>query len=80
MSVLKGEAIDIAGGPTHDVMVWRQFVKLSRSVDEAGPGWKDSPLTESVREIANISVQTKTLLNALMQSCRNGLTLVELDQ
>lgn len=62
----------------HDVMVWRKFVKLSRSIDEAG--WTDSPKIAAVRELEYIAVQTKKLLNALMKSCEENLSVVELEQ
>ena len=68
--------MDIQGGPTHDVVMWRKFAELSRAVDEAG--WDDSPLTEQVRELATITLHTKTVLNALIESFEGGFVEVQL--
>jgi len=76
MEVMRGEAIDIAGGPQHDVMMWRKFAELSRSVDESG--WDDLPLLDQVNEVTTITLHTKTILNALMKSFENGFVQVEL--
>lgn len=80
IEVMHGEAIDIARGPTHDVVMWRKFAELSRTIDEAGWDDPDSPLTERVRELAEITLHTKTILNALMKSFEEGFIEVPLDQ
>ena len=60
--------------------MWRKFAELSRTIDEAGWDDPDSPLTESVRELAVITLHTKTVLNALMKSYEEGFTEVAVDQ
>ncbi|CAB9497674.1 dihydrodiol dehydrogenase [Seminavis robusta] len=77
---MRGEAIDIAGGPSHDVVMWRNFAQLSRSIDEEGWEGGTSPLSERVRELAEITVHTKTILNALMKSLEEGCVEVPLVQ
>jgi hypothetical protein len=57
--------------------MWRTFAELSRKVDEAG--WEDSPITEPIREIAEITIYTKKLLNALMKSFEEGFKEIPLD-
>ena len=56
--------------------MWRKFAELCRSVDEGG--WDDSPLTERVRELSEITLHTKTILNALMESLEKGFVEVQL--
>ena len=68
--------MDIQGGPTHDVVMWRKFAELSKSVDACG--WDDSPQTEQVRELATITLHTKKVLNALMKSFETGFEEVQL--
>ena len=60
--------------------MWRKFAELSRTIDEAGWDDSDSPLTERVRELAEITLHTKTILNALMKSYEGGFIEVPLDQ
>lgn len=70
----------LKGGPRHDVVMWRNFAELSRTIDEAGWDDQHSPLTEGVRELAMITLHTKTVLNALTQSYEEGLVEVAVDQ
>ena len=77
---MRGEAIDIAGGPSHDVVMWRNFAELARSIDEEGWDNHTSPLSERVRDLAEITVHTKTILNALMKSLEDGFIEVPLVQ
>jgi len=69
--------LNFQGGPSHDVVMWRSFAELCRSVDDTG--WQDdSLLTEAVREAIEITIQTKTILNALMTSFEEGFVEVQL--
>lgn len=79
VAVMNGEAIDIAGGPKHDVVMWKKFAELSRTIDEVG--WENySPLMERVRELSEITWYTKTMLNALMKSYEEGFIEVPLEK
>jgi len=62
LEVVKGEALDIMSGPPQDVMMWRSFAEVCRTVETEG---YDNP---NVRELANIVIQTKRVLMALEQS------------
>jgi hypothetical protein len=79
MEVVNGEAIDIAGGPPQDMMMWRTFVGLSHSLDKLG-GWADqSPETAECRELANVALQLKRILAALTKSRENNCEEIIID-
>ena len=52
-------------------VLWRNFVRLSSELDKAG-GWDDSEATAECRELTNVSIQTKKILIALMESFEKG--------
>jgi hypothetical protein len=56
--------VDVPSGPQQDVMMWRQFRELSRSVDQEG--WH--AIEGQVRELTNVALQTKRIMNTLMES------------
>ena len=79
LHVVSGEAIDVAGGPTQDNMMWKTFVTLSHSLDKQG-GWDDSPETAGCRELTNVALQTKRILNALLESSEQSFKEVFLEE
>ncbi|GAX28533.1 hypothetical protein FisN_12Hh100 [Fistulifera solaris] len=64
--MMRGEAIDVPGGPSAAVMMWRRFRTLCQSIQEHG--WTDCPATHLAREITSVSLQTKLILKALKES------------
>ena len=78
VEVTRGEAIDLAGGPPQNTMMWRTFVKLCHSLDEQG-GWDQSDATAECRVLANVALQTKRILNALMKSAESSFEEVVID-
>jgi len=52
VELTKGEAIDLAGGPPKNTMMWRKFVQLCHSLDQQG-GWDQSDATKECRILAN---------------------------
>lgn len=78
VEVTKGEAIDLAGGPPQDTMMWRTFVNLCRLLDQQG-GWDHSDATSECRVLANVALQTKRVLNALMKSAETSFAEVVID-
>lgn len=76
--VTRGEAIDLAGGPPQNTMMWRTFVKLCASLDQQG-GWDQSDVTRECRVLANVALQTKRILIALMKSAENSFEEVIID-
>lgn len=70
IEVTNGEAIDLAGGPPQNTMMWRTFVRLCHSLDQQG-GWDQSDVTKECRVLANVALQTKRILIALMKSAEN---------
>lgn len=68
------------GGPKHDVVMWRKFAELSRTIDEAALEDPGSATTGRVRELEVITLLTKTLLNALMKSYEEGFIEVPVEQ
>jgi hypothetical protein len=78
IEVTKGEAIDLAGGPSQNTMMWRTFVQLCRSLDLQG-GWDRSDATKECRVLANVALQTKRILIALMKSAENNFEEVVID-
>jgi hypothetical protein len=67
LEIVSGEAIDVAGGPTQDSMMWRNFVLLSHSIDSSGWDEKNPEKTEC-RELANVALETKRMILALVKS------------
>ncbi len=78
IEVTKGEAIDLAGGPPQNTMMWRTFVQLSHSLDQQG-GWDQSDATKECRVLANVALQTKRILIALMKSAETNFEEVVID-
>lgn len=78
MEIVKGEAIDVYGGPTEETMMWRRFAELSQSLDDQG-GWDLSDRTAECRELANVSLQTKRIIIALQKSVDNSFEEVIID-
>lgn len=78
LEVVSGESIDVTGGPTQETMMWRTFVSLSHSLDQQG-GWDQSEATAECRELANVALQTKRILIALMKSWENDFEEVIID-
>ena len=78
MEIVKGEAIDVYGGPTEETMMWRRFAELSQSLDDQG-GWDHSDKTAECRELANVSLQLKRILIALGKSVDNSFEEVIID-
>ena len=76
-SIVSGEAIDVAGGFSQDVMMWRTFVHLSHQIDKSG--WEDCQETASCRELAHVALQTKQILIALLKSIDSSFQRVELE-
>lgn len=64
--MVRGEAIDVPGGPSSAIMMWRRFRTLCQSIQEHG--WTDCPSTHLAREITSVSLQTKLILKALKES------------
>lgn len=78
VEVTKGEAIDLAGGPPQNTMMWRTFVSLCHSLDQQG-GWDQSDATAECRVLANVALQTKRVLIALMKSAETSFEEVVID-
>jgi len=78
IQVTTGEAIDLAGGPPQNTMMWRTFVNLCHSLDQRG-GWDKSDMTAECRVLANVALQTKRILMALMKSAENSFEEVVVD-
>ena len=78
LEVVGGESIDVSGGPGQDTMMWRTFVRLSDSLDKKG-GWHQSGKGAECRELANVSLQLKRTLIALMKSLENSFEEVIID-
>jgi hypothetical protein len=78
LQVVSGEAFDLAGGPTQNVMMFRTFVEMSHSLDKKG-GWDHSVDTAECRELANVAIQTKQILNALLKSSESSLEEIFLE-
>ena len=72
--VVSGEAIDVGGGFSQDVMMWRTFVQLSDSIDKNG--WENG--NETSVELANVALQTKRILLALLKSAENNFETINL--
>jgi predicted dehydrogenase len=68
LDVEHGEAVDVPSGLTQDVMMWRSFRELSRSVDRDGWDAKEG----QVLELTKIALQTKRIMNALVESIDRG--------
>jgi hypothetical protein len=69
-NVTSGDSIDVAMGMGQERVLWRNFVRLSHELDKQG-GWDDSEATAECRELTNVSIQTKKILIALMESFEN---------
>jgi hypothetical protein len=69
--VSSGDSIDVAMGIGQERVLWRNFVRLSHELDNQG-GWDDSEATAECRELTNVSIQTKKILIALMESFEKG--------
>ncbi|KAG7364384.1 oxidoreductase family, NAD-binding Rossmann fold domain containing protein [Nitzschia inconspicua] len=69
-NVTSGDSIDVAMGMGQERVLWRNFVRLSNELDKQG-GWDDSEATSECRELTNVSIQTKKILIALMESFEN---------
>lgn len=65
--VSSGDSIDVAMGMGQERVLWRTFVRLGRAVDVQG-GWDDSEAIAECIELTNVSLQTKKILIALMES------------
>lgn len=65
LEVVGGEALDVLSGPPQGVMMWRRFAQLARAVEQGG---YDSPKAAGALELANITIQTKVILLALLKS------------
>lgn len=65
--VTSGDSIDVAMGMGQERVLWRNFVRLSHELDKQG-GWDDNEATAECRELTNVSIQTKKILIALMES------------
>lgn len=76
--IVRGENIDVAGGPPEELMMWRKFAELGRSLDTQG-GWDHTEKTAECRELANVALQTKRILIALMKSIDNSFEEVIID-
>ena len=70
-NVTSGDSIDAQMGIGQERSLWRNFVRLSHELDKEG-GWDDSAATAECRELTNVSIQTKKILIALMESFENG--------
>jgi hypothetical protein len=70
INVVSGDSIDVAMGMGQERVLWRNFVRLSHELDKQG-GWDDSEATAESRELTNVSIQTKKILIALMESFEN---------
>jgi predicted dehydrogenase len=68
LEVVRGQMVDVPSGPPQDVMMWRRFRDLSRSVDQEGWDAKQG----EVRELTNVALQTKRIMNTLMESFKQG--------
>ena len=78
VQVTTGEAIDLAGGPPQNTMMWRTFVTLCHSLDKQG-GWDHSDATRECRVLANVALQTKRILIALAKSAENSFEEILMD-
>jgi hypothetical protein len=58
--------VDVPSGPPQDVMMWRRFRDLSRSVDQEGRQ------TGEVQELTNVALQTKRIMNTLVESFKQA--------
>jgi hypothetical protein len=70
-NVVSGDSIDVAMGMGQQRVLWRNFVRLSHELDKQG-GWDESEATAECRELTNVSIQTKKILIALMESFENA--------
>jgi predicted dehydrogenase len=68
LEVVRGQMVDVPSGPPQDVMMWRRFRDLSRSVDQEGWDAKQG----EVRELTNVALQTKRIMNTLVESFKQG--------
>lgn len=76
LAVVSGEAIDVGGGFSQDVTMWRTFVQLSDSIDKSG--WGDGKETSVCHELASVALQTKRILLALLKSAENSFETINL--
>jgi len=77
-NVTSGDSIDVAMGMGQERVLWRNFVRLSHELDTQG-GWNDSEATAECRELTNVSIQTKKILIALMESYEKGGSEIPID-
>lgn len=79
VEVESGEALDVPRGPSQDVMMWRRFQELCRSIEQYG--WEERAETRIARDITSVALQTKSCLIALGKSleekCREVLISTE---
>jgi predicted dehydrogenase len=68
LEVVSGQMVDVPSGPPQDVMMWRRFRDLSRSVDQEGWDAREG----EVRELTNVALQTKRIMNTLAESFKQG--------
>lgn len=68
LEVVRGQMVDVPSGPPQDVMMWRRFRDLCRSVDQEGWDAREG----EVRELTNVALQTKRIVNTLMESFKQG--------
>lgn len=76
--VSSGDSIDVAMGMGQERVLWRNFVRLSHELDKQG-GWNDCEATAECRELTNVSIQTKRILIALMESFENNCKAVSIE-
>jgi hypothetical protein len=70
-NVTSGDSIDAQMGIGQERSMWRNFVRLSDELDKEGGWTDDSAATAECRELTNVSIQTKKILIALMESFEN---------
>ncbi len=70
-----GDLIEVPSGPVQEVMMWRNFRKLCKSVEENG--WVDD---NEASTLTSISSDTQLIMDALMESIRKDGLLVRLDK
>jgi predicted dehydrogenase len=69
--VVGGESLDVTSGPPQDVMMWRTFCQLCRSIEKST--WNDdTEATAQARELAEVAIHTKRILIALKKSYATG--------
>ena len=72
-SVLHSDMMEAPDGPVQEVLMWRHFSKYCRATEATGC-WDDV----DANTVSSISLETQTIVDALMESIANGGNVVKL--